>query len=232
MARSYKTPEIPDGHHVADLVPEDAKANELNDQTIVTCLHRGRKPISDTFDGRHFTVPAGYVRMPYGQALHIQRRAIVPGTKNLEVGGFVSWLAIVGVDAPELCVPFTDEELVRFGEAVEAIDRSAMSDPADRDVTLMRTGAARAAMPGQGLVGGPSMSGPRKPVIDGSVQATDAAREAAKHVMEPTGNAAADATREALAEGWAPPSDDGRSESAPPPTSAELTNQRGRGRRG
>lgn len=230
MARSYTTPKLPDGHQVADLVPEDAKANQLGPDTIVTCLNRGRKPLTDMYDGRNYVVPAGYVRMPFGAAQHFQRRAIVPGTKNLEQGGYQSWLSIVGVDAPELCAPFTDEQLTAFGEAVEAIDRSAMSDPADRDVVLMKTSAARAAMPGQGLVGGQNVGGgPRRPVLDAGVQATPAAREAAEHVMEPPAeSAAAAATREALGDGWVPPADDGSTTSVEPPSGEALAQGRGR----
>ena len=225
---SYTSPTLPDGHQVVDLVPEDAKANELTPDTIVTCLNRGRKPLTDMFDGRNYVVPAGFVRMPYGAAKHFQRRAIVPGTKNLEIGGWLSWLAIMNIDAPELCVPFTDAELAKFGEAVEAIDRSAMSDPADRDVTLMQTSQARSAMPGQGLVGG----GPRRPQLDASQQATPEASAAAAHIMDaPETSAAAADTRAALRDGWAPPADDGQSASAAPPSGSELAAGLGKGKR-
>lgn len=229
MPRSYVTPQL-DGHQVVDLVPEDAKANQLTDETIVTCLNRGRKPVTDMYDGRNYVVPAGFVRMPYGAAKHFQRRAIVPGTKNLEIGGFQSWIAIVNVDAPEMCEPFTDEQLTAFGEAVEAIDRSAMSDPADRDVTTVRTSTARASMPGQGLVGGATMGGgPRRPVLDAGAQASDAAKDAAEHVMDaPETNAAAEDTRAALREGWAPPADDGQSASQAPPSGEQLASQLGK----
>lgn len=233
MARqSYRTPQLPDGHQVVDLVPEDAKANELTPDTIVVVLNRGRKPVSDMFDGRTYHVPVGYSRMPYGAAVHFQKRAVVPGTKNLEIGGWLSWLVMPGIDAPELCTPFSDEDLTKYGEAVEAIDRSAFSDPADRDVTLLRTGAARAAMPGQGMVGGASFGGPRRPSLDAGTQATPAAEEAAAHIMEPAGNAAAADTQAALREGWAPPMDDGASSSVAPPSGEQLASGRSRQRRG
>lgn len=209
MPRSYVTPELPDGHKAVDLVAEDAKANELTPETIVTVVNRGRKPLSDMFDGRHYHVPAGYARMPYGAAVHFQKRAVVPGTRNLEQGGYVSWFGILGVDDPSMCEPFTDEYLESVGEKAEAIDRSAFSDPADRDVTVVKTNTARASQPGQGLIGGAGGS-MRRAQHDTGGQATPAAEEAAAHIMDtPASNAAAEDTAAALADGYVPGADAG-----------------------
>jgi hypothetical protein len=168
--------------------------SKLTPTSRVLCINRGQKPLTDQFDGNHITIPAGYFETEFGAALHFQRRLIVPGTRNLEVGGFVSWIGILGSvdgkikhDDEHNCEPFSDEELLAFGERIEAIDRGD-----DARVKVVRTSAARA-----GFIGG----GARKGVqVDASSQANEAAAEAAEHIFEPSEESA---TREALAEAQA-----------------------------
>jgi len=195
---------IPDGAEIKDLTAaQNNPTMKIRTDQPVVCINRGRKPLSDAFDGRHITIPPGHFRMEYGAAKHFQMRLIVPGTRNLEVGGFQSWIGILGtedgrikVDKPELCRPFTDEELQKFGEAVEAIDRSAMSNAADRDVKPTSVAQVQAHTFGQG--GG-------RPQIDASAQATPGAAEAADDVFAPPAESATrEAQAEAQAEGAAP----------------------------
>jgi hypothetical protein len=176
--------QLPDHTEVANLLIGRMGETTLKPDSPVYCINRGRKVIKSTYDANHIEIPPGPFEMEYHAALHIQRREIVPGTRNLEVGGFISWIGIYGstdgrvaVDPPELCVPFTDEELTTFGEAVEAIDRKAMSG-ADADVQLFRTSHARAMSRSQGVGG-------LRPQIDSNVQGSESAREAAAHVFDP-----------------------------------------------
>lgn len=175
--------ELPDGVEVASLLIERMNETSLKPDSPVIVLNRGRKVMEMTFDGNHIPIPVGYFETEYGAALHFKERAVVPGTRNLEVGGFVSWFAIIGssdgrvaVDPPEMCQPFTDEELQAFGESIEAIDRKAMSGP-DRNVVRVGTQAARAMSRSQGAA--------MRVAIDTTGQVSDAAAEAAAHVFEP-----------------------------------------------
>lgn len=181
-------------------LPEDAEAEDLTEArlnnasieptTHVYVFNRGRRVLENmTFDGRHRDLPVGLFVTEYGAAKHFQERAVVPGTRNVAVGGHVSWLGILGtvdrriaVDPPEMCVPFTDEELGHFGESLEAIDRSAMTG-VDRYVVPVRTQAARAMSRSQGTGG---MRAPFGNYVDASTQVSDAAAEAAEHVLDPT----------------------------------------------
>jgi hypothetical protein len=191
MGLSYRMPELDTNEAVADLVVQSDKAYELTPETVVLCLNRGNRVLHETFNAEHYQIPPGKFRMQYGAAVHCQRRQVVPGTRDIEGHGFRSFIAIYGVDAEADCVPFTDAELQAFGEKVEAIDRSAMANPADRDVTTIPTARARAAL------GSFGMAGKGKVGIDASAQATPEAEEAAAHVLEPP---AESATREAEAE--------------------------------
>lgn len=162
----------------------------------VICINRGRATLHETFDGQHREIPPGYFRTEYGAALHFRRRLLVKGTRNLEQGGYVSWIGILGsedgrikVDDERDCERFTDEDLQSYGEKIEGIDRSSFSDPSDREVTAIRMQTARAAAGGQG-------AGTR-PFIETKAQATEGAREAAAEVFAPP---AESATREAEAE--------------------------------
>lgn len=191
--------QMPETTDVANLMVARINETTIKPDTPVICINRGRKPLLDTWDGEHVPLPVGYFRTEYGAALHFQRRLIVPGTRNVEIGGFISWISILGtddgrraVDNEESCQPFTDEELQNFGESSEGIDRSG-SAPMEK----VRVSQARASARGQGAG--------LKPVIGIDQQATDAAREAAAHVFDPAEQSEARAAeQEAAAEGAAP----------------------------
>lgn len=136
--RTYRKPE---GHtDVKVLVPESSNGHELTPSTPVLCIHRGRKPFTDKFDGIDYVIEPGKFEIAYGAAKHFQDRAVIPGTRDPEVGSQQSYIGIIGLDEPALCEPLTDEECERFGAAVEAIDRSTMISKEDRDVTVVKTG--------------------------------------------------------------------------------------------
>lgn len=191
--------QMPETTDIANLMIDRIDETTVKPNTPVICLNRGRKPLLDTWDGVHVPIPVGWFKTEYGAALHFQRRLIVPGTRNVEVGGFISWIAIRGtedgrriIDSDEVCQPFTDEELQNFGESSEGIDRSGLA-PMEK----VRVSQARASARGQG-------AGIR-PVIGTDQQASDAAREAADHVFDPAGQSEARAAEaEAAAEGVAP----------------------------
>lgn len=176
-------------------------SSQIQPTDRVFCINRGRKPLTDQFDGRHVVLPSGWFQIEFDAAQHFHRRLIVPGTRNLEVDGYQSWVGIRGtVDGriafhtEEDCTPFTDEELEAFGEKVEAIDRSAMSNPADRDVTAIRTSRAVASTMRSTSRGG-------RTGIDVSAQANEDAAEAAEHVLDkPEESATREAQQEAAAE--------------------------------
>src|SRR6185312_4955852 len=77
------------------------------------------------------------------------------------------------------CEPFSDEDLQTFGEKIEAIDRSAFSNAADRDVRTVRISSMGSASAARG-------GGGHRPVVRTDAQASEAAREAAQHVFAPT----------------------------------------------
>jgi hypothetical protein len=51
----------------------------------------------DTYDGRHYVIAPGYFRTTYGAALHFQKRAVVPGSRNPETNYQASFIAIIGI---------------------------------------------------------------------------------------------------------------------------------------
>lgn len=165
----------------------------LRPDTPVVCLNRGRVPLETTFDGNHIPIPVGHFVTEWGAAQHMKDRLIVPGTRNLQVGGFVSWIAVLGsedqriaVDKPEDCLPFTDEELQAFGESIEGLSREGRDQ-----LQPVRVQQARAMSRTQGVGGGLP-----RPSIDAGQQVTEAAAEAAEHVFDPPDESA---TREAEA---------------------------------
>lgn len=174
---------LPDMSDVANLMVERLNETTLKPDSPVICRNRGRRPIEGTFNGEHIVIPPGLFRTEYAAAKHFQQRSVVPGTRNLEVGGHVSWIGILGsddgrvkVDSEDQTEPFTDEELQHFGEKVEAIDRSALTGAAAHVVSV-RTSVARSMVRGQ-AVGGFA------PQIDTGNQASDIASEAAAHVFD------------------------------------------------
>jgi hypothetical protein len=201
MEKGFTVPTGP----IADLTPGSVAAGSglIGPDDLVICINRGREVIVDKWDGRDFSMPVGLFKMPFGAAAHFQKRQIVPGTKNLEEGGYQSWIGIFGTvdgsirrDTPELCEPYTDEQLQKFGVAVEAFDRSTGASEADRAVKPIATNAARAATLGHG-------PGPRG--IDVGKQANADAEAAAEHVLDPPEESATRAAEaEAEGEGVAP----------------------------
>lgn len=183
-------PEAPEGVEIHDLlVDSGAERHQIGPNDLVYCLNRGNRPLQETFNGEHKTIPVGWFSTTYGEATHFQARLIVPGSRHPEnPHAFSSFIAIKGIDDANKLVPFTPAELQTMSEKVEAFDRSQSSIPGNRDVQTIRTTGAQAASPSFG-VGGVG--------IDTSIQPTDAAADAAEHVLEPP---AESATREAAAE--------------------------------
>lgn len=194
----YTMPHPPEGVQPADLMSTTTSGpvKEPADEEKVLCINRGRRPLVDTFDARHVEMPAGFFYIEYGAAKHFQRRLIVPGSKNLADGGYVSWIGICGVNHADQCEPFTDEELERFNESIEAIDRS-QDYGLGKEVKPVRTNAIRASSPSLGVQRGPGS----KVGIDVSAQASPEATAAAAAVLEPPAdNDAREEAAEARAE--------------------------------
>lgn len=171
--------EMPDLTQVENLMVERIGETTLQPESPVLCINRGRKPLEVTWNANHLTIPVGVFRTEYAAALHMKKHLIVPGTRT-EVGGWVSWVGILGsddgriaVDPPSAHVPFTDEELGAFGEPIEAIERSGTEG-----VATVRVAQARAMSRSQGVGG-------LRPQISANEQATPAAAEAAAHVFDP-----------------------------------------------
>jgi hypothetical protein len=190
---------------VQQLVREGVHEVQLTPETPVLCIHRGRRhtedgaPVhhenaarhrdgereayfegdyKDTYDGFHYIIAPGYFSAPYGAALHFQRRAVVPGSRNPETGFQASFIAIIGVvelvpgggfrvlkpvDDQVDWTPFTDEECAQYEVAFEALDRAAMVAPIEKEVVLRnvsetvaggKAGSAKSRVKGGGGKGG------------------------------------------------------------------------------
>lgn len=167
---------------IQQLAPQGQLEVPLTPDTIVLCIHRGRRQIvdgepvyhpqaaryanrererffvgdyKDTYDGQHFLIAPGYFRAPYGAALHFQKRAVVPGSRNPESGFQASFIAIIGITEPSqepngfhvmrpiddavTWPPFSDEECRDYEIAGDALDRGAMVNPIERDVQIIDT---------------------------------------------------------------------------------------------
>jgi hypothetical protein len=201
----YERPQLPAGTVVADLSRSvsDGPVKEPKADERVTCINRGRNALTCTYDSMHKVIPAGLFEIEYEAAKHFRDRLIVPGTKNVEANAFVSWIGILGVDHADKCQPFTDAQLLSFGEKVEAIDRSSMSLPSDREIQIARVQNVQASSLTFSNSGAKT---PTKGGIDASVQATPAAAEAAERVLEKPGITESQrAEAEAAREGVAPP---------------------------
>lgn len=167
--------------NVADiqhLAPQGQLETPLTPDTIVLCIHRGRRQLvegqpvfhaqaaryanlgrepyyvgdyKDTYDGRHYLIAPGYFRTTYGAALHFQRRAVVPGSRNPETQFQASFIAIIGIaevhpggglevvrpiDDRAAWDPFTDAECQEYEIAGDALDRGSMVNPIDREVQV------------------------------------------------------------------------------------------------
>lgn len=191
----YVMPHAPEGVTPADLMSTTSSGpvREPAEDEKVLCINRGREVLIDQFDSRHVEIPPGLFYIEYAAAKHFQRRLIVKGTKNLSSGAYVSYIGIQGVNAPELCEPFTDAQLEKWGESFEAVDRSA-DYGLGRDVTPVSVNGVRASSPMLGMQQrGPGSSRG----IDVSEQASEVASAAAAAVLEPS---AESDTRAAAAE--------------------------------
>lgn len=117
---------------IEDVNPE-AKPQELVATTPVVVINRGVDTLVRKYDGYDWPLrphTEGLIRIPYGAALHFQKHATVPGTRDPITGSEVSYIGIVQnattgvrIDPPDLCDPFTREQCQAFGLAVEAIAR-------------------------------------------------------------------------------------------------------------
>lgn len=219
MPKTYQQPTNIDLANVISLLP-DHNQGELTPKTPVICVNRGPRTLTDMHDGHQLTVPPhATFQATYEQAVHLQRRQIVPGTKSPDSPDqYVSWIGILNIDSPDRCEPFDDEFLARYNEAKEALNRDEMS-PADRDVQVVSTRVLRPRLGGLGEA--PSGGGGLKPMqrLEGG---SDEAREAVLAPVE--GSDAAQAAAAALAAGWTPPEEGTlRVHSAPPPVGARRT---------
>lgn len=150
-------------------------------------LHDERRPgvvyegdYVDTFDSRHYIIGPGYFEVELGAALHFKERAVVPGSRNPETNFQASFLAIIGVVAPtgsgyrvvkavdhqDDWEPFSDEECASYEIAFEALDRANMSNPIERDVTVVGTSSAIAGKPSRVKGGAGPVTGRRKAAIE------------------------------------------------------------------
>lgn len=146
MSQTYQMPEL--GADVKTLTRENNRGETLGPTTEVLCIHRGRHVLVDKFDGIDYRIEPGRFITTYGAAKHFQDRAVIPGTRNPEMGNQQSYIGIIGVDSEADCLPLTDDEVERFGAAREAIDRSALVDNEAREVNYQTTkggGQARRA---------------------------------------------------------------------------------------
>lgn len=142
---------------IQELKPQSSGAIQITPETIVLCVNRGREPLLDTFDSRHYKIQPGYFTIQLGAAKHFKARAVVPGTRNPETKFEASFISIIGVtvptadgfrvahpiDDPAQWPPFTDEECREYGHALEALDRASMVDPIDDDVEIVPTRGQR-----------------------------------------------------------------------------------------
>lgn len=179
-----------DAAAVQQLVPQGQLEMPLTDNTPVLCIHRGRRnrlldgtdeihpqaarhkdgsrehyfvgDLKDTYDGRHYVIAPGYFSAEYGAALHFQRRAVVPGSRNPESGFQASFIAIIGlvepthdggfrvvrpVDPQEDWPPFTDGECQDYSVAGDALNRAEMVNPIERDVKTISVAERLTGMP-------------------------------------------------------------------------------------
>lgn len=170
---------------VQELKPQSSGEVQLTPESIVLCVNRGREPLFDTFDSRHYRIEPGYFTIQLGAARHFKARAVVPGTRNPETRFEASFISIIGiaaptpeglkvvrpVDDPREWAPFTDEECREYGHAVEALDRVGMVDPIDPVVSIVPTrGQANedAKAKGQSRLRGNAPAGRGATRIDGT----------------------------------------------------------------
>ena len=227
MGQHYKLPDGFDQSDVVDLTPETQLSAELKPTSMVTCINRGPKEIRDMYDAQPYIIPPyAKFRVEYQVAAHLQRRNIVPGTRNPDpvdssAPQYVPWIAIVGLDRDY--APFTADELAAFGESVEGLNRHLLSMSGDRDVSVKSTGELRKTLPGMGVASSFGVAGgtakPDQKVLGG----TEETRAAALEKVE--GSDAVTTSAEALGAGWIPPAN---VEETSAPAPVPLKGRRGR----
>lgn len=150
MPVTYRRPTLPPGTAPPpNLASVDLKAQELTPQTTVVCINRGGLIYCDKYDGRDYEVPPGLFEVAYEVAAHFRARSIVPGSRNPITGGQQTYIAILGIDKPEDCEPFSDADVDAQAAAPEALDRSDMPTE-DRAVRVVPTNVVRARTAGRG----------------------------------------------------------------------------------
>lgn len=188
----YRVPVLAADDLPVSLLPESKQQGEaLTPDTPVVIMNRGLGEIRDTFDAQHYVIGPGPTKywVPYGAARHFQERCIIPGTRALGAGGFQSYIAILGVDPPELCEMFDLATFQRQQAHIEALDRRAL-DPDRQTAKPVATSAIAGAVSGQGV------AGRRVEVYGGSRDDVLAPPEG--------GSIARQAEAEAMNEGWKP----------------------------
>lgn len=235
--KTYDLPENFDLSDVVSLMPEHTKKVELKPETPVVCLNRGPRVLKDMWNADEYVIPANAkFQLPYAAAKHFQERLIVPGTRNpnpsdASLPPYVSWLAIFGVDPPEACVPFTEEQLVSVGESIEGLNRLAMS--AGDQVQIRKTSDMTRGLPGLGLVpsgaaSAAALGGVNQEIVGG----TDETRERA---IEPVvGSDAVSEFAKAETSNWQAPDESALSVRSAPPVADVIkrADRENRGRRG
>jgi hypothetical protein len=184
----YNKPTLPVGTEVVNLVPEGLGGTELTPKTRVVIINRSAHPYHDKHDGRDYIVLPGLSEVEYEAADHFRSRSVVPGTRDPITGKQEHFIAILGIDPEERCVPLTEGEQLQADEAPEAIDRTSMSG-ADRDVKVVSTQAARSRTAGggtrrvrqsvEGNDGSAAPAGATAPIVGG-----DAARTIQRETAE------------------------------------------------
>lgn len=128
---------------VLEVLGPTVQSTAVDASTRVIVGHRGgREPYTVMpFDGAKWRIPSGKeFLMPYGVALTLRQRMVVPGTRDVHSGKggqplkqksylYIRPLTEDGrkvplADREEDCRPFTAAELARFGESPEAIARA------------------------------------------------------------------------------------------------------------
>lgn len=231
MGQKYTLPDGFDQSDVHDLTPESAHSAELKPTSMVICINRGPKPVRDMFDAQTYDIPGhAKFRCEYQVAQHLQRRNIVPGTRNPNPTDssspqFVPWIAIIGIDTH--IEPFTLEEMAQFGESVEGLNRNLLPSRAGREVQIAQTDTLRRQLPGAGVALSAGMGG-GKP--DQQVFGEPAAVEAALAKVAPGESMASQEAANAIAAGYVTPANIEQT-SAPAPVDAQKPNKGGGRRR-
>jgi hypothetical protein len=225
MARTYTPPTDIDLSQVITLLPAHKQKQELSPETPVFCINRGPFELRDMHNADPYVVPPSAVfQVSYATAQHLQKRLIVPGTRNpnpydASVPQFVSWIGIRGVDPDDQCVPFDEDFLDRYAGKSEGLNREGLS-PVDRDVQIRRTGDLARGLPGLGLAPSGGIAKPQQQVIgsDNAVAAALAPVEGSDAKAEFARNEAA---------GWEKPQEaDLTVHSAPTPDEIRRTSRR------